>query len=331
MSAYFVSPTDESGSINMKTKSLLSSLLLLTLLFGVQSTSLATVIANSNINNGIAWESRVIPYDPTAIFSVQAEFILAAHPLDTDSRSGTKSLSGGTFLATGNTGPDAHGTTGTHAAKSTVSVIGLPNGAPALYLQNSALARVNPGINPLRPPVTAITSVSDPLSVPAGFGSFTIQAILASGTTLGGLQQGIATDTANISSDFRINTGAPDLTDIYEISVELSGDSGLIIPSVTLGSNNSLFSLSFDRSLSEINDAIVSAFDTDLSEPGVLTYEVLSDVLLFTATVTPVQDVPYSFEINLNGTGSSNEVPEPAILTLLLFGTFLLSAKRKAI
>jgi hypothetical protein len=234
-------------------------------------------------------------------------------------------------------GPDIHGTDGSGQVRSELE----QDAGGNLTFISSVRASIFPGLAE-NLPVSMTVALSDPLTIGPGFTNFStfdLDVFLSSGTKFDGIPRvpSIA-DNPKISLNARVapgeisdpfnffNDSIADAIDLYQIEIEQSNSSGLIEPTISLGTSNSFFSLSFSDSNDVIEQRIVNAFSGNAGN-----YEVLNDQFLFSLTLEPTQEnLVYTFGDKSEAFAPNVEVPEPLTIlgsaTALGFGAFF---KRK--
>ena len=278
-------------------------------------------------------ETNIRVPNPNQVIRTAAVYFLNAHPSDFKFQSGSKQIGSGFVpppVVLGDN--EIHGTTGGGSVYSLV----LDRGAGVIELISGVTAEVSPG-QAENLPVSFFTFLSDPLIVGPDSdsyfeGSFSLDVFLSPGTKFTGVPK-----IPSLAEDPRISLGAriapgkildplafftqdiADSIDLYSIDIVQSNSSGLIEANVGLGTNNSLFSVSFSDPVSTIESRIVSAFSGNLGS-----YEVVNEQLLFSVQIQPVsQDLVYTFGNKQENLSPEVEtIPEPsAILSLLTLGT----------
>jgi len=280
-----------------------------------------TTVASTGIVE-VSVETGVIP-GPGPV-ATGAGYALVAHPNSSSGQGGTKDINN-PFTSSGFLGPDMHNTTGEGNVVSSVSAIGGGN----LFFTSTVVAKVNPGLAE-NLPVAFATSVTDPLILTPSLGNLQVDFVLGAGSSFQGLPEipsiadnpsmtfggrvapGTIPDPANFSGSI------PGAIDIYTVGIEQSNVTGLIGPTVTLGSSNSFFTVSLSDTPAIINDRVLNAFSGTAGS-----FNVPTDTFLFSATVTPSASLTsYTFGTLQAGSSPGVEViPEPS--ALLLFGTGL--------
>jgi hypothetical protein len=255
-----------------------------------------------------------------------AGYALAAHPTFSVGHAGVKAVGAPFVDASGLLGPDMHTSTGEGSVTSSVAAIGGGN----LAFSTIAVAKATPGLAENLP--IAFSTVSlDPLIIGPGFGTLSLDAFLLATSMFSGIPAvPSVADDPRMTLRVRVAPGAisdpetffgnnPDAIDLYTIQIAQANASGLIVPTVTLGSSNALFTLSFDDPTSVIENRVVGAFTGTAGE-----FRVLSDALLLGMTVQPEADLTYTFGVSQESFAPDVEViPEPS--SYVLFGIGALS------
>lgn len=278
------------------------------------------VIANSAVNNGIATEHHVIPANFTG--QVSADFTLNAHfPAGTPQGSFYKFSSGNKsqvapFGDRADLGAnELHGTSGSGTVSSAIAT---DNDTGKLNIFNKATASIQPGRNDPPQGVSFVTRLNDPLTIPAGGGTMSMNASLAAGTAI--------SKGSSIDFSFSLLSGLGLVTNIYSIFIDRSGTNDGILPVVDLGQTSSEFVISFTQTQSEIIQNIIDAFSDDGTDK-----QVLADKLILGVDIRPIQDTSYSLLLSQGGVAPSVEIPEPPAILLTGMGlaSFYVRSRRK--
>ena len=289
------------------------------------------VAATTVTSNNRSIFGRQIGQPPLEIFGIVPTgtfYLFNAHPPLPAIDLGFKSLQhryedDATFLI------ELHGTDGSGQVRSDL----VQDAGGNLIFTSSVRASIFPG-QAENLPVSMTVALSDPLTIGPGFTNFStlsLDVFLSSGTKFNGIPRvpSIA-DNPKISLSARVASGEisdpfnffndsiADAIDLYQIEIEQSNSSGLIEPTISLGTSNSFFSLSFSDSNGVIEQRIVNAFSGNAGN-----YEVLNNKFLFSLTLEPTQEnLVYTFGDKLEALAPDVEtVPEPStFLSLLTLG-----------